>query len=40
MILRHQLILGNSTFGLALSWAQFTFFILIATFVLLAPGRE
>ena len=36
--LRHQLILGNSTFGLALSWAQFTFFILIATFVLLAPG--
>jgi putative ATP-binding cassette transporter len=36
--LRRQLVLGNSTFGLALSWAQLTFFILITTFVLLTPS--
>jgi len=36
--LRCELVAGNSTFGLALSWAQLTFFILIAIFVLL--GRQ
>src|ERR1700704_112092 len=37
--LRSELVVGNTTFVLALSWAQFTFFILISMFVLLAPGR-
>jgi putative ATP-binding cassette transporter len=36
--LRCELVAGNSIFGLALSWAQLTFFILIAIFVLL--GRQ
>jgi putative pyoverdin transport system ATP-binding/permease protein len=36
--LRHELVTGNTTFGLALSWAQFTFFILIAMFVLRASA--
>jgi len=36
--LRHELVTGNTTFVLALSWAQFTFFVLIALFILLAAG--
>lgn len=36
--LRHELVTGNTTFALALSWAQFTFFVLIALFILLAAG--
>lgn len=35
--LRRELVMGNSTFVLALSWAQFTFFSLISVVVLLAP---
>jgi putative ATP-binding cassette transporter len=36
--LRHELITGNTKFALALSWAQFTFFVLISLFILLAAG--
>lgn len=36
--LRHELVTGNTTFALALSWAQFTFFALISLFILLSAG--
>jgi putative ATP-binding cassette transporter len=38
--LRHELVTGNTTFGLALTWAQFTFLILISMFILLAAGSS